>query len=138
MPGHRGKLGSGPALHRLPWCAAGPWRAFARCRWPPTSPPGREKSPSVMPRAIPIAQLTVTDVRAEVRRALRGGLSSSALADFLASVDWGAFDTADAVVRRMLGELERWSTEYAEGDRSLTEYAASLTELVEPGAPVAP
>lgn len=68
-----------------------------------------------------LAQMTVDQVRAEVREVLARGLDVDRLADFLASVDWGG-QPGSPEVRELLGALEMATTEYGEGDRTRDEY----------------
>ena len=66
------------------------------------------------------------DVRAMIALAMRSGLDSSVLDDFVASIDWSAHDSSVPAVREALGRIEGWSTAYHEGDMSVGEYAMSL------------
>lgn len=76
-----------------------------------------------------IQELTTQRVRNVLRRATRPELDAEILCDFLASVDWGAVDGADPQVRTMLGQMEAWATEYAEGELAPAEYVARLLTL---------
>lgn len=74
---------------------------------------------------LPLAQVTVDQVRAEVREVLARDLDVDRLADFLASVDWGG-TPGPAEVRELLGALEMATTEFGEGDRTREEYIELL------------
>jgi hypothetical protein len=77
-----------------------------------------------------IQELTPQRVRNAVRRALRTGVDAEMLGDFLTSVDWSTGDSADPAVKAMLGELEAWSTSFAEGDLTQAQYIARLLSLL--------
>lgn len=81
---------------------------------------------------LPLAQVTVDQVRAEVREVLARGLDVDRLADFLASVDWGGAPGA-ADVRDLLGVLETATTEYGEGDRTRDDYIKLLRGVAAQG-----
>ena len=74
--------------------------------------------------------MSVADVRAMLRDALDGGLDSTAIADFLALVDWSGTDQRRPPIADLLGQLEAWSTEYAEGDLSRDQYIDRLVALL--------
>ena len=77
-----------------------------------------------------IQDLTVQRVRNVVRRALRAGLDAELVGEFLASTDWGAFESADPKVAAMLGQMEAWATGYAEGELTRAQYVARLLSLL--------
>ncbi len=77
-----------------------------------------------------IQELTTVRIRNVVRRALRPGLDAELLGDFLASVEWGAADSAGPGVRAMLGQIEGWATAYAEGELTRGAYVARLLSLL--------
>ena len=77
-----------------------------------------------------IQDLTPQKVRAVVRRALRVGLDPELVGEFLATVDWGTFESADPGVREMLGQMEAWATGYSEGQLTREEYIARLRGLL--------
>ncbi len=81
---------------------------------------------------LPLAQMTVDQVRAEVREVLARGLDVDRMADFLASVDWGGASGAPEV-RELLGVLEMATTEYGEGDRTRDEYIELLQGVAAEG-----
>lgn len=83
-----------------------------------------------MPRRIQIATLKNARISTEIRRALRDGLDSERIADFLADIDWRDMDMALPIVKQRLGLLEEWSTAYAEGDLSPSMYAGRLLSLL--------
>jgi len=68
-------------------------------------------------------------VRATVRGALKHGVDSEAIADWLTAIDWGGVESADPSVREIVGLVELWSTEYAEGDLTAAEYADRLSRV---------
>ena len=76
-----------------------------------------------------LAEMTVDQVRAEVREVLAHGLDQSRLADYLALVDWGG-EPGSPAVRDLLGALEMAATEYVESDLTRDDYVARLTTLV--------
>jgi hypothetical protein len=76
-----------------------------------------------------IKELGAADVRNVIRGCLNAGaVDAEGLADFLASVDWSAAEASDPTVRELLGRLEAWATEYAEGDLDLKTYERLLRE----------
>jgi len=77
-----------------------------------------------------IQDLTTPRVRNVVRRALRTGLDAEMLGDFLASVDWSGYESADSQVKAMLGEMEAWSTAYTERQLTRAQYVARLLSLL--------
>lgn len=79
---------------------------------------------------LPIQAVNPEDVRRVVRESLGGGLDHDNVADFLASVDWSGVDREMPSIAAILGEMESWDTEYAEGDSSRAEYIARLLTLV--------
>ncbi len=81
---------------------------------------------------LPLAQMTVDQVRAEVREVLARGLDIDRLADFLASVDWGGAP-GSSEVRELLGALEAATTEYSEGDRSRENFIELLRAVATQG-----
>lgn len=81
-------------------------------------------------RLAAIQELTPSQVRNVVRRALRKGLDAEMVGDFLASVDWGGCDAAGAQVKAMLGDMEAWSTAYAEEELTRAQYVARLLSLL--------
>lgn len=95
------------------------------CQWWASSEDGLVS----MSTLIRIADLTLDNVRAFVRTALRRGLDQSSLLDYLASIDWGG-SPGDPAVRDLLGQIELWATEYDEGDLSLGQYMARLVSIL--------
>lgn len=69
-------------------------------------------------------------VRNLVRRALRAGLDAELVGEFLASVDWGGLEAADSKAAAILGQMEGWATEYAEGELTRAQYVARLLSLL--------
>ena len=82
-----------------------------------------------------IQDLTITRIRNVVRRALRDGLDAEMLNEFLACVDWGTAAAADPRVSEILGQLEAWAIEDAEGFLSRAEYAEKLRAFAETPGP---
>ncbi len=79
---------------------------------------------------LPIEQVTDEDVRAIVREALARDLKPECIAEFVARVDWSGVDRERPPVARILGALEAWSIEYAEGDLLSDEYRLRLKKLL--------
>lgn len=77
-----------------------------------------------------IQSVTQGSIRDMVRDAVRSGLDAGLVADFLAGIDWSAFDAVDGKVRSMLGSLEAWSTEYSEGNLTVGLYVERLLSLL--------
>lgn len=75
-----------------------------------------------------VSELTLAQVRAEVRAVLTDGLDVSRMADFLALVDWGGVPGVPEV-RELLGELEQATTQYCESDLTRDEYIDFLRGL---------
>jgi hypothetical protein len=83
-------------------------------------------------RTIQIASLSTSRITAEIRLALRRGLDSDRIADFLAAVDWSSVARASERVRLRLGRLEQWATAYAEGELTRAQYMARLASMLPP------
>ena len=49
---------------------------------------------------------------------------------WLATIDWGGVERADDSVRELVGEIEQWSTAYAEGDLTHEEYKGRLLTIL--------
>ena len=77
-----------------------------------------------------ISQVAEEDVRDVVREALREGLDADLLADFVARIDWSGVQQSLPAIAALLGELEAWTTEYAEGDLTKTQFVAQLLSLL--------
>lgn len=83
---------------------------------------------------LPLAQVTVDQVRAEVREVLARDLDVDRLLDFLASVDWSGTPRVGAPeIRDLLGMLELATTEYCEGDRTREDYVELLSTVATQG-----
>lgn len=83
---------------------------------------------------LPLAQMTVDQVRAEVREVLARDLDVDRLAEFLASVDWsGTPAVGTPELRNLLGVLELATTEYCEGDRTREDYVELLRTVATQG-----
>ena len=83
---------------------------------------------------LPLARMTVDQVRAEVREVLSQDLDVDRLADFLASVDWsGTPAVGTPEVRDLLGVLEMATTEYCEGDRTRQDFVDLLHGIATQG-----
>ena len=67
-----------------------------------------------MSDAIPIQALSEDKVRAALRDALDSATPVRAVCDFVSGVDWSGFETADADVVSLLGELEQLTTDVSE------------------------
>ncbi len=85
---------------------------------------------TAMSRRIQIATLKNARITSEIRAALRDGLDTRRIADFLAAVDWRGVDTALPIVKQRLGLLEEWSTLFAEGDISGPAFEDRLRSLL--------
>jgi hypothetical protein len=83
-----------------------------------------------MPRRLTIRTLTLDDIRAEVRAATTVGLDATRIADFLALVDWSGPDDANPAVISMLGTIDNWESQYAEGDIPAEKYTELLQSLL--------
>ena len=79
---------------------------------------------------LPIQTLSIEDVQTAIRDALRDGLDSSKIADFVARVDWSGTLTDRPTVAGVIGELEAREHEYAEGDRSRADFLDYLLSLL--------
>lgn len=79
-----------------------------------------------------LAELTIDDVRRAIRASFtRESLDTASIEDFLASVDWSGAADAETPVAKLLGQLEQWATETAEGDLSNADLLSRLKALVE-------
>ena len=89
---------------------------------------------------ISIYDLRTTDIQAKVRTAVGGRPDTQALQAFVASVDWSRRDgeTPPQVVVDMLGKIEAWTTELAEGDLSEREYTGRLLSMLPESERLAP
>jgi len=77
-------------------------------------------------------------VQSGVLPAIADGLVPARVADFLAEVDWSCPTSGRRDVIDLLGRLEAWSTELAEGELAAGAYRDRLVRLVaESGLPVA-
>ena len=85
-------------------------------------------------KLIPIAKLRLQTVQRVVREALARDLDADAIADFLASVDWSHTFEKSLKIMPVLGQMEHWDTEYAEGDIDKAEYRKLLQTLLDDDA----
>ena len=83
-----------------------------------------------MPDLIQIERLSIAGVREAISPAVAQVLDADSIAGWLAAVDWGQHEAADLAVRTLLGELEQWSTAFAEGDLSSAEYKRRLLSVL--------
>lgn len=81
-------------------------------------------------RGILLTVLELEDIRAVVLEALQDGLRPEIIDEFTAAVDWSHVELADPVVRKLLGLLELWGTEFGEGGMPESEYRARLEGLL--------
>jgi len=79
---------------------------------------------------IPIGKLRLQTVQRVVREALARDLDANAIADFLASVDWSHTFGKSLKIMPLLGQMEHWDTEYAEGDIDKDEYRKRLQSVL--------
>ncbi|MCC6236449.1 MAG: hypothetical protein IT299_02620 [Dehalococcoidia bacterium] len=77
---------------------------------------------------IPLSTLTVSDLHAAIKDVVRAKGESRSLSDLLARVDWS--DSAGSPLRELVGALEGWSADYAEGIMPRADYLARLTEVL--------
>lgn len=89
---------------------------------------------------ISIYGLRTTDIQAKIRTVVGGRPDTQALQAFVASVDWSRRDgeTPPQVVVDMLGKIEAWTTELAEGDLSEREYTGRLLSMLPESERLAP
>lgn len=81
-----------------------------------------------------IENLTLADiVQLAVFPAIADGLRPAVVADVLAQVDWSGYRAASKDVLDLLGQLEAWSTEFAEDDLTAEEYRSRLERLASTG-----
>ena len=85
---------------------------------------------TAMPELLAIDSVTIEHVRDATSAGLREGPPYEAIADFVARVDWSGTHKRIPPIAGVLGKLEAWSTEYAEGDLTSEDYAARLRELL--------
>ena len=83
-----------------------------------------------MATLIPILDLRPQDVHDAIRAALRSGLNADTLADFVASVDWSGTHTTRPPIADLVGHVEGWSAEYADGHLTETQYVGQLLSLL--------
>jgi len=81
-------------------------------------------------RLADIQDVTTMRIRNVLRKAVREGLDAELVADFLASVNWSGMASADEKIAQALGQLEAWSTGYAEGELTRAAYVARLLSLL--------
>ena len=79
---------------------------------------------------LPIQSLRIEDVQDAVREALRDGLDTGRIADFVARVDWSGTQREMPSIAAVVGELEAREHEYAEGDRSRSDFLDYLLSLL--------
>ena len=79
---------------------------------------------------LPIQTLSIEDVQNAVRDALRDGLDTGKIADFVARVDWSGTLADRPAIVRIVGELEAREHEFAEGDRSRADFLDYLLSLL--------
>src|SRR3990170_658809 len=78
----------------------------------------------------PIRNIRREEVLNVIRRALRSGLDADALGDFLASVDWSGTDRNRPEIADLLGQMEGWASQYADGDLTQARYVGLLLSLL--------
>ncbi|MCZ6546147.1 MAG: hypothetical protein O6913_10675 [Chloroflexi bacterium] len=88
-----------------------------------------------------LKDLTEADVRSAIREAMSPQPDFDRpildrIDDFLASVDWSDGGGVLTPVAALLGRLEHWATEYAEGDLARLDYLQRLTEVIRSGSAV--
>jgi hypothetical protein len=83
-----------------------------------------------MTSLLSIRKLRLVDVHAVVREAVQTGLDPDVMSDFLARVDWSFTTGRLTKVESLVGKLEHWDTEYAEGDIDKDEYRKRLVSLL--------
>ena len=83
-----------------------------------------------MDKLIPISGVQREDVLNVIRQALRAGLDADALEDFLASVDWSGTDRERPEIADLLGQMEGWGSQYANGDLTRAHYVGKLLSLL--------
>lgn len=83
-----------------------------------------------MDKLLPISDLSREDVLNVVRQALKRGLDADTLEDFLASVDWSGVDRERPPIADLVGQMEGWSSRYADGDLSQAQYVDRLLSLL--------
>ena len=77
-----------------------------------------------------IQTLSTEDVQNAIRDALRDGLDTSNIADFVARVDWSGTQTDRPAIGRIVGELEAREHEYSEGDLTRSAFLDYLLSLL--------
>lgn len=83
-----------------------------------------------MGNLLPISDIQPEDVLNVVRRALRSGLDADAIEDFVASVDWSGAKRQPPRIAEVLGQVEGWASQYADGDLSRAQYVGHLLSLL--------
>ena len=78
---------------------------------------------------IPIQSVTVPMIRTAIADAM-AVRDLDRITDFLASVDWSHFGTADPAIRDLLGRVELWDTEFVEKDITEAEYTERLRSVL--------
>lgn len=71
-----------------------------------------------------------------IRKALRAGLDTDQIEDFLASVDWSGVNGALPEVTEILGELENWTTLYGERQIDKSQFVSKLLRILPAGGVV--
>ncbi len=80
----------------------------------------------------PISTLRLEDVQDVIRTSVRPQFNADAIADFIASVDWSGPSTPPPVAV-VLGQLEGWASEFADGHLPLATYVGHLLQLLPVG-----
>lgn len=83
-----------------------------------------------MATLIPLATLTRDDVFTVIRDAMRGGLDSGLIADFVASVDWSYTGQKRPEIADVIGQIEGWASMYEDGELTQAEYVGHLLSLL--------
>lgn len=83
-----------------------------------------------MPTLIPIQKVTRVDLLDVIRKSLHAELSAEVIDDFVASVDWSHATGAPSPMAEVIGALEGWASEYADGELPRGEYITRLLSLL--------
>lgn len=83
-----------------------------------------------MVNLIPIKKVQRKHLRDAVRQALRYGLNTDVIEDFVASIDWSGTNRDRPKIADDLGQLEGLNAEYSERELTKSQYVARLLNFL--------
>ena len=79
---------------------------------------------------VSIYSVEAEGVLSTVRQALRHGLNTGVLNDFLASIDWSGVDHGRPEIANLLGQMEGWAAQYEDDGLTRARYVGHLLGLL--------